>query len=50
MTQMFKDSEFNGDVSNWRLSHAWNASDMFEGSPLEGNEPRWYQYWRKFRE
>ena len=41
MRRMFAYSEFNGDISEWRV-YAHKES-MFEGSPLEENEPEWYR-------
>lgn len=34
---------FNGDISKWDVSKAKHMDNMFKNSPLEGNEPGWYQ-------
>ena len=45
MWNMFCDSKFDGDLSNWDvdMKKVQYAFDMFKGSPLEGNEPSWYE-------
>jgi surface protein len=40
---MFKGSKFNRDISNWKLSSVKDMRWVFEKSPLEGNEPKWYK-------
>lgn len=43
MSELFYGSEFNGDISKWNVSNVRNMYSMFEKSPLEGNEPDWYE-------
>ena len=43
MGYMFYDSKFNGDISNWDVSNVKNMNNMFYGSPLENNPPKWYK-------
>ena len=38
MSAMFYDSEFNGDISKWDVSHVRDMSNMFDNCPLE-NKP-----------
>jgi surface protein len=42
---MFRRSKFSGDISGWKVnsSKVRDMSDMFNGCPLEGNEPAWYK-------
>ena len=40
---MFAYSEFNNDISKWNVSNVKNMSEMFYGSPLEKNPPKWYK-------
>ena len=42
MSRLFLSSEFNGDISKWNVSNVEDMIDMFKRSPLEGNEPDWY--------
>ena len=44
MDSMFYNaSSFNGDIDNWNVSKVENMKTMFKNSPLEDNEPDWYQ-------
>lgn len=44
MIYMFHYSEFNGDISNWNVKlRSKKMERMFERSPLEDNEPKWYK-------
>ena len=43
MLYMFYESEFNGDISNWDVSNVNNMRGMFDKSPLQSNEPKWYK-------
>jgi hypothetical protein len=42
---MFSGSQFNGDLSKWKVSDEVDMEDMFEGSKLEksGKLPKWYK-------
>lgn len=42
---IFKDSEFNGDISKWDVSgvSTKNMEYIFKSSPLEKNPPVWYK-------
>lgn len=42
MGGMFAESKFNKNISQWNVSKAF-VEGMFEGSPLEGMKPRWYE-------
>ena len=42
MRAMFYKSNFNGDISKWDVSNLERVDNMICGSPLEGNEPDWY--------
>ena len=41
MSKLFRESEFNGDISKWDVSNVKSIDGMFENSPLEGREPDW---------
>ena len=44
MNEMFENAEeFNQDISGWNVSNVKNKKDMFKGSPLENNPPKWYK-------
>ena len=43
MQSMFYKSEFNGDISGWKVSNVTDMEGMFAGSPLESNPPKWYK-------
>ena len=43
MTELFYESSFNGDISNWDVSNVKNMELMFNGTPLEANPPKWYK-------
>ena len=40
---MFAYTEFNGDISNWDVSNVTDIRHMFDKSPLEKNQPKWYK-------
>ena len=41
MSELFKESEFNGDISGWNVSNVTNMSDLFEKSKFNGDISRW---------
>ncbi|GEM_PF-1218049 len=41
MSEMFKDSEFNGDISKWDVSNVTNMSEMFCNSQFNGDISKW---------
>jgi surface protein len=44
MGEMFRDSKFNGDISNWNVSNVKNMSDMFSYSKFtskKGDISKW---------
>lgn len=43
MADLFFDSEFNGDISNWDVSQVRKMKYMFNLSPLANNPPIWYK-------
>ena len=43
MTELFYQSKFNGDISNWAVSNVEYMSRMFLASPLQKNPPTWYK-------
>ena len=43
MSYLFFMMRFNGDISSWDVSGVENMGDMFDNSPLKGNEPDWYK-------
>ena len=43
MSYLFRESKFNGDISNWDVSSVKNMWRMFSDSPLENNPPKWYK-------
>jgi hypothetical protein len=42
MGEMFQNSEFTGDISNWNVSTNTDISNMFEDSQLDGYSYKWY--------
>ena len=42
MNNMFYNSAFNGDINDWNVSNT-NMFNMFGGSPLQKNPPKWYK-------
>ena len=38
--------DFNGDIFQWDDSNVTDMYNMFKGSPLEGNEPDWFDNYR----
>jgi hypothetical protein len=38
---MFKNSQFNGDISQWNVSNVEEASSMFEDSQFGGDVSHW---------
>ena len=42
MSELFRESKFNGDISGWDVSKVKDMTSMFYGSPLEKNPPYWY--------
>ena len=40
---MFYNSKFDGDISNWNVSNVKDMTNMFNGSPLQNNTPKWYK-------
>ena len=43
MKFMFTDSKFNRDISNWNVSDYAYNNDIFNGTPLAKNPPKWYK-------
>ena len=43
MTELFYNSDFNGDISDWDVSNVRNMEYMFSGTPLQNNPPKWYK-------
>lgn len=41
MSELFKDSEFNGDISQWDVSNVEDMSSMFENSQFNGHINSW---------
>jgi surface protein len=41
MRELFKDSQFNGDISKWDVSNVRNMSKMFCGSAFDGDLSIW---------
>ena len=44
MSSLFAYSDFNGHISEWNTSSILSMDYMFLGSPLDGNEPDWYDF------
>ena len=40
---MFKNTEFNKNISKWDVSNVEDMRRMFDDSPLEKNLPKWYK-------
>ena len=43
MSELFFNSNFNGDISNWDVSKVTNMKYIFDRSPLFKNPPVWYK-------
>ena len=43
MSNLFRGTDFNGDISHWNVSNATDMSGMFDDSPLEDYPPKWYK-------
>ncbi len=41
MSEMFDNSQFNGDISKWDVSNVTNMSYMFHNSDFNGNISKW---------
>jgi len=41
MSDMFRDSKFNGDISNWDVSKVTSMSNMFYKSQFNGDISKW---------
>ena len=41
MSELFSESYFNGDISQWNVAHVNNMHAMFENSPFQGDISRW---------
>ena len=41
MHELFKGSEFNGDISQWNVSNVTNMSHMFDECSFNGNIIKW---------
>ena len=41
MSELFKNSRFNGDISNWDVSNVRNMQDMFAYSSFNGDISKW---------
>lgn len=41
MSELFKDSKFNGNISNWNVSKVENMKAMFRESEFNGNISNW---------
>jgi hypothetical protein len=46
MHSMFRDSQFNGDISEWNMSSVRDISLMLDGCPLRDNPPKWYKWYK----
>ena len=40
---MFVGSEFNQDISNWKINENCDMKFMFDDCPLQNNLPQWYK-------
>ena len=43
MSSMFYNAKFNGDISNWNVNDYAYNNDIFNGTPLAKNTPKWYK-------
>jgi hypothetical protein len=43
MKYMFAHSNFNGDLSKWKVKIATNIRGIFDDCPLRKNPPTWYK-------
>ena len=43
MSNLFRGTDFNGDISQWDVSNVTDMSGMFDDSPLEDYPPKWYK-------
>ena len=43
LSELFENSKFNGDISNWNVNNVTNMDDIFYHCPLEKNPPKWYK-------
>ena len=43
MDGMFYFADFDGDISDWNVSHVKSMGDIFSLSPLSKNPPKWYK-------
>jgi len=41
MAGMFKNSQFNGDISNWNVSKVQDMARMFKNSQFNGDISNW---------
>ena len=41
MSNLFSDSDFNGDISKWNVSNVTNMEGMFAGSNFNGDISNW---------
>ena len=41
MSEMFRDSQFNGDISNWDVGNVTDMSRMFRDSQFNGDISKW---------
>ena len=41
MSNLFEDSEFNGDISKWNVSNVTNMTGMFMLSKFDGDISKW---------
>lgn len=40
-TDIFAETQFNGDVSRWDVARSWNFSGMFRDCPFNGDVSKW---------
>ena len=48
MDKMFLESNFSNNINKWadHVADCYTKDNMFKESPLENNEPYWYEFFR----